>query len=403
MGFFDEVGKKAGQFGNWAGDQFSTLSGAVMGGSDSPGLLGTGQYRPGEVYTPDRNASQIAGYGDTRNRMLAGAAGAQGRQSAQTQAAQINMAPQGQFRDQQTALANALMAQSRGEGPSLAQMQLQRATDTNLANALAMAASQRGSQSLGAGRNAAMQRAAMQQQAAADSGMLRLQEQQAAQNMLGQVLSGARGQDIGLAQGQAGLDQQTNLANLQADMQQRGMNDAMTQFYTGQGNQMDLAQAGLNVDLQKLLTQRSMGQEGLGLQAYEGAGQRRQDMFKTGSNILGGLGQGAATLLPLLASDERVKEDIKPASRDMYSFLDSLSGSKYRYKDASVEGTRPGTRYSVMAQELEKTPVGKTMVVDGEDGVKRVDYGGGLAAMLASQAELHKRLKRLERLKRGSK
>ena len=49
----------------------------------------------------------------------------------------------------------------------------------------------------------------------------------------------------------------------------------------------------------------------------------------------------------------------------------------------------------VMAQDLEKTPMGASFVKDTPRG-KQVDYGHGLAAILASQANIHDRLRQLE-------
>ena len=48
-----------------------------------------------------------------------------------------------------------------------------------------------------------------------------------------------------------------------------------------------------------------------------------------------------------------------------------------------------------MAQELEKSEVGTSMVVDTPQG-KMVDYGRGLGAMLSAEAMNHDRLKKLE-------
>ena len=48
-----------------------------------------------------------------------------------------------------------------------------------------------------------------------------------------------------------------------------------------------------------------------------------------------------------------------------------------------------------MAQDLEKTTLGKQFVLDTPAG-KLVDMGQGLAAILASQSYLNSRMKRLE-------
>jgi hypothetical protein len=120
------------------------------------------------------------------------------------QAAMGGTAAQGQ-----DALAKALMAQARGEGPSLAQGQLQQATQQMQAQAAGAMVSQRGLNPALATRLIAQNQAAMSQQAAGQSAQLRLQEQLGAQGQLAQALSAQRGQDIqtlgtagGLQQGQ---------------------------------------------------------------------------------------------------------------------------------------------------------------------------------------------------------
>lgn len=49
-----------------------------------------------------------------------------------------------------------------------------------------------------------------------------------------------------------------------------------------------------------------------------------------------------------------------------------------------------------MAQELEKSAVGDSMVEDTPDG-KMVNYGKGFGAVLAAQAHLNERLNKLEK------
>jgi len=100
--------------------------------------------------------------------------------------------------------------------------------------------------------------------------------------------------------------------------------------------------------------------------------------------------------------DKKLKSKKKPDLRNtMGEFLDKLEAKSYTYKDTSKPGTRKGQQYGITAQDLEKSKVGKTMVQDTPDG-KMVDTVGGFGAVLASQAELNKRLKALEK-KKGSK
>jgi len=110
-------------------------------------------------------------------------------------------------------------------------------------------------------------------------------------------------------------------------------------------------------------------------------------------------------------SDKRAKKDIKAskdkASReldkmagsgsDQRKFLDALQSYEYKYKH---EGKGATPQMGIMAQDLEKTRLGKQMVVqDAVSGLKSVDFGRGFGALLASQAELNKRIKKLEATK----
>jgi hypothetical protein len=97
---------------------------------------------------------------------------------------------------QQAALANALRAQAEGRGPSLAQMQYNQALGQTQAAIQSQLASARGLSPAQAQRIAARQQAAMGAGAASQSAMLRLQEQQAAQAALGNLLGQQRQQEL---------------------------------------------------------------------------------------------------------------------------------------------------------------------------------------------------------------
>ncbi len=64
---------------------------------------------------------------------------------------------------------------------------------------------------------------------------------------------------------------------------------------------------------------------------------------------------------PLITSDARAKKDIKEGGKDMQTFLNEVAPYNYVYKDPQ-NGVGPQT--GVMAQDLEKSQVGKQMVVD---------------------------------------
>lgn len=138
-----------------------------------------------------------------------------------------------ELRVRQMALADSLAASAAGEGPSLAQNQLDRANQQAIASQVALAASARGGNPVLAQRQAAQNVAAIQQDNAAKSAELRLAEALQARGQLGQVLDSARAQDISVAGTQAGLVQQANLTNANA------------------ANARSTAQAGLEQDASK--------------------------------------------------------------------------------------------------------------------------------------------------------
>ena len=50
-----------------------------------------------------------------------------------------------------------------------------------------------------------------------------------------------------------------------------------------------------------------------------------------------------------------------------------------------------------MAQDLEKSKLGKTMVETRPDGLKQVNYGRGFGIITAAQALMHQRLSHIEK------
>ncbi len=265
---------------------------------------------------------------------------------------------QSSFRDNQSALIAALEAQSRGEGPSLAQMQFQKNTDRNLKNLMAAAASARGAQSAGATmRNLADAQAQAQGDAAIASGELRLQEQNAARAQLagaiGQGLgydTGYRGQQIGLASqdtanqqavnlansnawnqarmAEAAFNNQTSLANQQAQMNLMGMNQQSDQFYNTAELGLDQQQIATRMMAAQMFQNEQMQANAIASGQQQGvmAGQTSpKDVYQTvvagGAGILGGLASAIST------SDEETKKEVSEASKESKAFLTSLGKS----------------------------------------------------------------------------
>lgn len=309
------------------------LNNAAFGDNNHPGLIGgTRQVNPNAYW----NIS-----GDPY-RGTAGAYAGQGPG--------FSSANQDQTRQQQQNLIQMLIDQSMGRGPSVADAQLRQATDRNINAAASMAASGRGPGATASAYNANNMAAGANQQAAADSGQLRLQEQLQARQLLGSQLGQTRGQD-------------QNLAALQ--LQDKAQRDNLVQKYMQMGYDADQANRQAALDMEKLKND-----------AYNHGG--------GGGGFLGGLFSAL--------SDEREKTKIEAADDKLSEFLDALDAHSYEYKDPK---NGRGRRISVMAQELEKSELGKEFVFETE-GRKRVDYGKGLGTMLAAQAALHKRIKKLE-------
>jgi hypothetical protein len=239
---------------------------------------------------------------------------------------------------------------------------------------------------------------ATQQQTA----QLRAQEQSTAQRAYGQFLAGAREQDIGLAAQQAQFEQQTGLANVEASLQQQQLNDQMVQFYTQQGYARDQAQLMAGIEMENLRTQNVMAAQGLASQA---SGQRMgfySQALGAGANMVGagfgaaGTAMGAAGGPGIAAagvSDRKAKTEIKRSKKELDQLMDAIKAYKYKYKNPAHG---EGERISPMAQDLEKSKLGKAMVSQHESGYKMVDYGKGLGTMMASVARLNERLKKLE-------
>ena len=92
------------------------------------------------------------------------------------------------------------------------------------------------------------------------------------------------------------------------------------------------------------------------------------------------------------ASDEDLKENTKADNSRLSKFLDSLDVYDYDYKD---QKHGKGRQTSVMAQDLEKSEIGKKAIRETPEG-KMVDYAKLLPEMLAANVSSHKRIMKLE-------
>lgn len=223
----------------------------------------------------------------------------------------------------------------------------------------------------------------IQRQAAIAAG----QAPSVAQSMFNQNLDQASRQAMALAASQRGASNPM-LAFRQAQMmnQQNALEGAQQGAILGEqerrsADQMIGAQAAAQ---RGVALQQSLANQNAMIQ------QRAQNL-----NTLSSVGQGAASFA--MASDENAKENIKPADNvaaAVAELMKHIKPSEYEYKD---EKHGAGKKVGVMAQDLEKSKIGKTMVDESPDGTKMVDTNKAIGALLAASAEMHKKIQKLEK------
>lgn len=96
-----------------------------------------------------------------------------------------------------------------------------------------------------------------------------------------------------------------------------------------------------------------------------------------------------------LISDQNLKTNIQPADKQLNNFMQSIKAHSYQYKDPKMAGAGFGTYVSPMAQELEKTELGKQAVIDTPQG-KMVNYGRLTGVNLAAVSVVHREQQRLQ-------
>ena len=234
---------------------------------------------------------------------------------------------------------------------SIAQQQLQQATNRNLSQLAGTIAGVRGpNQALGL-RAGMQQQAAAQQEASGQSATLRAQEyQQAKQNQLASQQQYANE----LARGQAGGQDLQRLKS-------------------------SIAGAG-----QTLRANTALSLASLQAAANQNQSAQTKDLISSGASA-------AATIF---GSDKKIKTKIKPAQLE--ELMSKINATKYEYKNPNGESYQDGTVLGVIAQDLEKSELGKEMVSESPTG-KQVDMKKVVPTTLAAVSEIMKRLKKLEK------
>jgi hypothetical protein len=123
--------------------------------------------------------------------------------------------------------------------------------------------------------------------------------------------------------------------------------------------------------------------------------QKRDDTILASLISLAGTALGSYAVWAAPGSDIRMKKDIRSADSEVEGFLDALNAYQYQYKNPSKPYAEPGAFVGIMAQDLEKSSMGKSFVKDTPEG-KVLNMNHGLAAILAGQANINERLRELE-------
>jgi hypothetical protein len=323
------------------------------------------------------------------------------------------------------ALLGQLAGQAAGtSGPSAADLQYQAQLGQSIAAQQGIAATQGGRNPALANRQAAINAATMTQTGANQAAQTRVQEQLNAENLLGTVGANVQGQALSQAQLQAqqnqyntGNAQQVNLANASAANTAAGTNVGLLGQFATTNAANQLTQNSQN----NAFTQAEQtlgGQVSQGNQANQQAAQQFQaanyntiaavnQKVSEGNQATtnAGIGATAAAIgtglsaAATAASDERVKKNVSDGDDDIDKLLGSIAPKKYEYKEPKGGLTPEGEHLGVMAQDLEKSKLGDDMVEDTPDG-KVVNYGQHLGTIMGALARLHKRLDRVEGVKR---
>ena len=192
-------------------------------------------------------------------------------------------------------------------------------------------------------------------------------------------------QATGQAMGAMGQQQAAQEAGILAEqgMQAQRRRDAATQ-----------ALGEMAAGQQAMRQQRDLSMLGGASNLWNAIQARKQQRGLIREQMLGQAIQGGATgATYAMMSDRNAKTNIiksNDSTKMVNDFMKPLKSYKYEYKN------EPGKEYrSVMAQDLEKSSLGKQMVTETPEG-KMVNYAQGMAPMLSSIAELDKRMRKLE-------
>lgn len=342
-------------------------------------------------------------------------------------------------------LTEQLRQQAMGEGP-LAGAQLKQAQTRNLAQTLAAA------QAAGASPLAMRQMLQQRGQQGQELAQLGIQERMGAQQTLGQQLAtqAATGRadimagfDISKTPAQMAQERAMQAASIQAqkDAAQKQQQSGILGGILGAG--ASLLPLAFSSDENAKMPPDESDEKSKESDEEKKSKARRKAFAEAGASLAKGMSPGegiaalGASLADVLASRKSATPTVAPtpamamqpfsgarfaspdimsdieqkvaernkgkdeskfpsAAKEVNEMMDKLQPKKYRYKNPNAPGAAEGNRYGIMAQDLEKSSLGKTLVKQTQQG-KMVDTVQGFGAVLAAQAELNRRLKKLEK------
>lgn len=181
--------------------------------------------------------------------------------------------------------------------------------------------------------------------------------------------------------------QASNLANQQQIANQNTMtHNSQQQFNKGLeqqnfNNQLNMAAGKSNAYAAKGARQAQNAAQTA--QMYQQAGESADEMGKSAMSMFGGA----------MMSDASKKKSIKPDSNEIQDLMDKLNSYSFDYEDPAAHGE--GKHHGIMAQDLEKSNAGKSLIMDTPEG-KMVDTKKAAMTALSGISQLNKRLNNIE-------
>ena len=358
-GYGEDVGKDVTAGQETIGAAGDTMGEMATKATDTKGLMEDRGLYAGQLET-QRKAGQKATKAKLRRSMAAGGASPQEIARAE---AEIDTGGEQAGREDTLRASMQAMQAKQGQMQQAAGFTEQQAQLAGQQAALGMQ---------GAGQQAGMagQAQQLQMDKIRQQGQLYGAGVQQQQQALGMGSTLANQQQASL-QGQ--IAQQAGLTG-----QQAGMTDAQMQNIVAQQN----------AATQKDLAERGLTMQGQANAAMQPRGPSQMDQMM-------GLVQTAAPIAMMAMSDKKAKKNVRSAKdkdlmgpKEIDGFLNDLYAYQYNYKNA---GHGTGKQVGVMAQDLEKTQLGKQMVEKTPQG-KQINAAKGLGLAMASQARLNQRL-----------